>query len=408
MKRRSKKKKLKLKKHVLISLILFLLGVILIITPHMLINIELYGDYKMTLDYGEQYSEPGFRGYLMSDDITDDIEIISDLDSSVGIYSIKYKYKVLLLTKTVERIVEVKDLSGPKISLLGDDNYELTINTEYHEPGYSAIDNLDGDITDKVQIINEIDMQKLGDYIVKYEVSDSSGNRTSVERKIKVERPRPTQMTLKEYTLDGWYEDAYLKKTSDKGDSYYNSFKMVGDSNTMYSYNYGYIKKNNAWAVPCLHAESMFTKELNIYGSGVKIKLLDAIKKYKPQRLIINFGSFSTSWIKQDVFLNKANELIDAIKEIKPDIEIILISIYPIAKKLDNVKFSQDKINKYNFYILEMAHEHGIKFLDVQSVLKDKDGYASSKYISSDGYHLSSNGHYLVKQYIKTHAIEED
>lgn len=407
-KRRIKRKKLKLKKRALICSILIIIGLVLISLPYFLINIELYGDKKMVLDYGEKYSEPGFRGNLFSDDITKNIEVTNDIKEEVGTYYVKYKYKLWIFTRTVKRIIEVKDLSSPKIELTGGENFEVTINTEYVEPGYNAFDNMDGDITKKVKVTNNIDITKLGDYTVNYEVADSSGNNTRINRNVKVERLRPTQMSLSEYTLDGWYSDAYLTETKDMGNSYFDSFKLVGDSNTMYFYTYGYLKGINSWAIPCLHAESMLTKELNIYGLGIKIKLLDAVKKYKPKRMIINFGSFSTSWIKEDVFLKNANDILDKIKEINPDTEIVLISIYPIAKKLDNVKFSQDKINKYNFYILEMAHEHGLKFLDVQSVLKGKDGYVNSKYIESDGYHLTHAGHSLVKNYIKTHAIKED
>ncbi len=407
-KRRIKRKKLKLKKKSFLCFILFLLGIVLISLPYFLINIELYGDKMMILDYGEKYSEPGFSGNLLSDDITKEIEVTNDIKEEVGTYHVKYKYKLWIFTKTINRTVEIKDLSCPKIKLTGGENYEVTINTKYIEPGFTATDNMDGDITNNVQVTNNIDITKLGDYLVTYEVTDKSGNSTSIKRNVKVERLRPTQMNLEEYTLDGWYQDAYLSETKDMGNNYFDSFKFVGDSNTMYFYTQGYLKGINAWAIPCLHAESMFTKELNIYGLGIKIKLLDAVKKYKPKRMVINFGSFSTSWIKEDVFLKNANELLDKIKEINPDTEIILISIYPIAKKLDNVKFSQDTINKYNFYILEMAHEHGLKFIDVQSVLKGKDGYVNSKYIKNDGYHLSSEGHKVVKNYFKTHAIKEE
>ena len=376
--------------------------------PYFLINIELYGDDKMVLDYGEKYSEPGYRGNILSDDITSEIKVSDNIKDDVGTYIVKYNYKALFYNKTKERIVQVSDLSGPKITLEGDKNIEVTINTEYKEPGFTAIDNLDGDLTKEVKVSDNIDTLTLGDYVVEYEVVDNTGNKTTVKRNVKVERKRPTQMSIKDYTLKDWYQDAYLKQTKDMGDEYYNSFKIVGDSNIMNLYLTGNLKGENAWAIPCLHAESMFTTELNIYGLGIKIKLLDAVEKYKPKRIIIDFGTFSTSWIKEDVFLKNANAMIDKIQEINPDTEIVLMSIYPIAKWLDNKKFSQNTINKYNFYLLEMAHEHKIKFLDVQSVLKGSDGYGSPMYILDDGYHLTTAGHRLVKQYIKTHGLEKE
>ena len=38
------------------------------------------------------------------------------------------------------------------------------------------------------------------------------------------------------------------------------------------------------------------------------MKLLDAVEKYKPEKMILNFGVFSTTWIKEEVFIEKANE----------------------------------------------------------------------------------------------------
>ena len=56
--------------------------------------------------------------------------------------------------------------------------------------------------------------------------------------------------------------------------------------------------------------------------------------------------------------------------------------------------------------ILEMANKHGLKFLDVQEVLKDETGYGNPDYFVQDGFHLTYLGHSVVKEYIKTHAID--
>ena len=67
--------------------------------------------------------------------------------------------------------------------------------------------------------------------------------------------------------------------------------------------------------------------------------------------------------------------------------------------------FSQNSINKRNFRILELANEYNLKYLDVQTVLKDSTGYGNPNYYISDGFHLTSYGHSIVKEYIKTHAF---
>lgn len=388
---------------------IFLLVVILVISfsPFLFIDIKLIGNKVIDLDYGEKYSEPGFKAYLFNKDITDDIKVSNNVKEDIGSYEVVYSYNFLFYNIKRVREIKVSDLSGPKITLKGDSELSITINTNYNEPGYEAIDKLDGDLTDNVKVTNNIDITKLGEYEVIYEVKDKEGNSSKVIRKVKVEKLKPTQMSVDEYSLDGWYDEVKLKETPNKGNEYFNRITMVGDSNTMNMYLTGYLTGQRAWAVPCLHAESMRNTNINLYGLGKQMLLINAVDVYKPEILILNLGTFSTAWIGEDVFLENANQTIKDIKEKSPNTKIILISLYPIKKGYNINSFTQERINKYNFYILEMAYKHNVKFLDVQAALKGPDGYGKNQYFIDDNFHLTNQGHSAVKEYIKTHAIEE-
>lgn len=402
-----KKRRLKVKRIVIVVAILIITSLI-ILSPFMFINIKLIGNKKIQLDYGEKYSESGFKAYMFNKEITDKIKVKNNIKENVGKYEVTYSYKFLIYQIKRTRKVIVSDLTGPEITLKGDKKLSITVDTKYEEIGYEAIDKLDGVLTENVKVTNNIDITKLGDYEVIYEVKDKAGNVSKEIRKVTVEKLKPTQMSIKDYTLDGWYDSVKLKETKNYGNDYFNKITMVGDSNTMYMYLNGYLNGLKAWAIPCLHAESMHSTEINLYGLGIKMKLLDAVEKYKPETMILNFGTFSTAWISEETFNEKANAMIEQIKEKSPNTKIILISIYPI-KKGDNInKFQQDIINKYNFLILEMADKHGLKYLDVQEVLKDDDGYGKEEYFEDDKFHLTLLGHNTVKEYIKTHALEED
>ena len=401
------KQRLKIKKIVIIVVILITISLILLL-PFMFINIKLIGDKNIQLDYGEKYSEPGFKAYMFDKEITDKIEVNSNINENVGEYEIAYSYKFLIYKIKRTRQVIVSDLTGPEITLIGDKELSVTVDTKYEEPGYEAIDKLDGVVTKNVKVTNNIDITKLGNYEVVYEVRDKAGNVSKEIRKVKVEKSKPTQMSIKDYTLDGWYDSVKLKETKNYGNDYFNKITIVGDSNIMNMYLNGYLNGLRAWAIPCLHAESMHSIEINLYGLGIKMKLLDAVEKYKPETMILNFGTFSTTWISEETFIEKSNAMIEQIKEKSPNTKIILISIYPI-KKGDNInKFKQDIINKYNFLILEMADKHKLKYLDVQEVLKGDDGYGKDEYFVDDKFHLTPLGHSIVKEYIKTHALEEE
>ena len=403
MKRR---RRLKVKRIVIILVILIIISLI-ILSPFMFIDIKLIGNKKIQLDYGEKYSEPGFKAYMFNKEITDEIKVKNNIKQNIGNYEVSYSYKFLIYKIKRTRKVVVSDLTGPEITLKGDKELSVTIDTKYKEPGYEAIDKLDGDLTENVKVTNNVDITKLGDYEVIYEVKDKAGNVSKEIRKVKVEKLKPTQMSIKDYTLDGWYDSVKLKETKNYGNEYFNKITMVGDSNIMNMYLNGYLNGLRAWAIPCLHAESMHSIEINLYGLGIKMKLLDAVEKYKPETMILNFGTFSTAWISEETFIKKANAMIEQIKEKSPNTKIILISIYPIRKGKNINEFQQDIINKCNFLILEMADKYGLKYLDVQEVLKGDDGYGKDEYFEDDKFHLTPLGHSTVKEYIKTHALEE-
>ena len=107
------------------------------------------------------------------------------INNIARVYEMIYKLKYMKKKISVKRKVIVEDNEKPVIELNGDLNITKSIASDYKENGYKATDNVDGDITDKVKITNKIE-NKAGEYEIIYEVEDSSGNKTSVKRYIKV------------------------------------------------------------------------------------------------------------------------------------------------------------------------------------------------------------------------------
>jgi hypothetical protein len=69
-----------------------------------------------------------------------------------------------------------QDTTPPVIALSGDNPMTLEAGTPYAEPGYTATDDRDGDIRANVVVIGSVDHTVVGTYILRYNVSDSSGN----------------------------------------------------------------------------------------------------------------------------------------------------------------------------------------------------------------------------------------
>ena len=97
---------------------------------------------------------------------------------------------------TISRQIKYDDPVPPEITLAGESAVTITAGTEYAEPGWSAIDNLDGDITGQVQVEGSVNKYSAGTYTLTYSVSDTYGNVASVERSVTVEPIRqPDEVT---------------------------------------------------------------------------------------------------------------------------------------------------------------------------------------------------------------------
>ncbi|MCX6257161.1 MAG: DUF5011 domain-containing protein [Bacteroidia bacterium] len=99
---------------------------------------------------------------------------------------------------------KTSDTVAPKLILLGDNPMTISLNAVYVEPGATANDNKDGDITSKIVITNPISLQPatgpfqdiylpkdatiaVGTYTVTYTVKDAAGNTTTLNRTVNVQ-----------------------------------------------------------------------------------------------------------------------------------------------------------------------------------------------------------------------------
>ncbi|MBQ6159739.1 MAG: polysaccharide deacetylase family protein [Oscillospiraceae bacterium] len=80
----------------------------------------------------------------------------------------------------------------PELTLLGEQTMTLRVGGAYEEPGWAASDNVDGDLTEQVEITGEVNIWQAGTYTLRYAVEDGWGNRTEAERTVTVEKaPQP-------------------------------------------------------------------------------------------------------------------------------------------------------------------------------------------------------------------------
>jgi hypothetical protein len=106
-------------------------------------------------------------------------------------------------TATAEVIVEAAstaDITPPEIILTGNSEINLSVGDPFIEPGYTAIDDVDGDITDNVVVGGDtVDTDTAGTYIITYNVSDAAGNEaTEATRTVTVSEKVSTPYTAQQ------------------------------------------------------------------------------------------------------------------------------------------------------------------------------------------------------------------
>ena len=157
------------------------------------LTFRLEGEEHIVLQLGEEYVDPGYTAASMQMDLSDRVQVEDNIDNSIlGKYYVRYTLDFLNRRHGLERTIEVIDVIPPTITLNGDAEMTIYTDDEYIDPGVTASDNYDGDITDRIVINNELDNTYPGEYRIVYFVEDSSGNSADITRKIIVEKkPEP-------------------------------------------------------------------------------------------------------------------------------------------------------------------------------------------------------------------------
>ncbi len=213
---------------------------------------------------------------------------------------------------------------------------------------------------------------------------------------------------------DPQLSDSELRASFDYGDGYVKKIIFVGDKTISHMPSvFSGVELGQVWSSisGSLPLDNNL-KTIAIIHSAEDTKgcsIPSAAEIYKPQYVIITVGlENGVAYCNEEKFKEYYTELIVAIKEASPSTNIILQSIFPISKQAEkeNPNISNDRINRANKWIIDICEASSVRFLNTASVLKDSDGYLSSKYDSGDGITLGAEGYEAVIKYIRTHGYK--
>ncbi len=195
--------------------------------------LELKGSNEITININESYDEPGVIATYYGNDVSPEVIVTGNVDTTKpNTYKIKYSLKKGLFKKEKERtviVIKPSNKVAPVITLKGSSSVNVCPNKSYEEEGYTATDDLDGDITSNVSVTTK-------DNKIIYSVKDSSGNTSTIERIVAYQDVTKPTITLKgnssvTISLNSKYTDPGYTVTDNCDSTIVNKVKVTNNVN---------------------------------------------------------------------------------------------------------------------------------------------------------------------------------
>ena len=359
-------------------ILLVIIGIILITkNKHNNYFIDLDGEDLIMIYKDSEYVDPGYSARNNKGvDFTDKVVVSDDVNTSVvGDYKVIY---TLGDTKVVRYVSVIeKPIGATSIYLSGEVTMYLRVGDEYKEPGYTVIDSIDSNLTDKVIVKNDVDTNKEGIYRITYMVTNSTGVSTQVSRTVIVmgsnisisldnEKITNGSVGINVYVVDNYFdymvapngekvsEKKYTYQVNENGEYKFSIYDKLGKS------------QEKSILVSNIDKEAPNGSCTGLYGNGktsINIKAVDntGISKY-----VVNGRDYSNNNITLDkdyssvsvVIYDKAGNSKNINCSMKEDI----VKLTPKFELL-SISPSGGETMKYWLNIPEGAHENGAVLL---------------------------------------------
>ncbi len=138
--------------------------------------VTLIGQASITLNINDPYTDAGVNA---TDTCDTEVDLVTDnpVTTAVpGVYTVRYTATDNAGLSTIAtRTVTVVDNIPPVLTLTGGD-VQVECHSVYTDQGATASDNVDGDITSRIVVDNQVNVNAVGVYGVTYNVTDAAGN----------------------------------------------------------------------------------------------------------------------------------------------------------------------------------------------------------------------------------------
>ncbi|MEG0092693.1 MAG: polysaccharide deacetylase family protein [Erysipelotrichaceae bacterium] len=203
--------------HTLIILIIMILVAFLIklcfFSGLFIPRISLIGDESKQVEVNTNYKDQGAKANFRFKNYNHKIKTYNNCNlNRLGTYKIIYSLKES--NKKVVREIRVVDTIAPNIKLIGDKHQHTFENSKFIDLGVEVKDNYDKNLSKKVITKNMVDLNHKGTYKITYQVSDQSGNTSSIHRIVSVHSdPTRTKIYYNHDRYDNTLEEWWFNKS---------------------------------------------------------------------------------------------------------------------------------------------------------------------------------------------------
>ena len=152
-------------------------------------------------------------------------------------------------------------------------------------------------------------------------------------------------------------------------------------------------------------------KSMNRYKSETVIATevaLDVIGQKQPKAVYLMFGANALATSADEAvekgYFGYYEQMIGAIREVAgQDVEIYIQSMTPVTTDYTNSNLNNERIQRINQQLAQMALKYSCHYLDVYSALLDDSGGLNPGY-TTEGLHLNSAGYGAWMDYLLRHV----
>ena len=240
--------------------------------------------------------------------------------------------------------------------------------------------------------------------------SDSTESTGQTQPEQEQPQQQPSQPDVTELTSERILSSSALVPNSGSsvGDEYFDDAAFVGDSITEGIKLYEVMTNATVVAARGINLDNVFTDDQIRTAQG-NSTVMGALEAAEPKKIYIMFGANGVGWFTEQHFTDVYTKFVQAVKEQHPDSQIYLQSILPVTQAFDDSRedISNDKINRYNELVVEIAEEQKVHYLDVASAFKDEKGCLPED-SNGDGMHFGNKYYQKWFDYLKSHTAAEE